>query len=417
MKTVLILGAGTGGTMVANKLAARLDDDWRIVVIDKDEAHLYQPGLLFIPFGIYNATDVVRTRRDFLPRRAEFLVSDIDLIDPDQRRVYLKSDYQTIDYDVLIVATGTHIRPDMTPGLMDGGGWRNNIYDFYTLHGAVALADALEKFDGGRLVINIAEMPIKCPVAPLEFAFLSDWYLRQHNRRYKTEIVFVTPLSGAFTKPIASSMLTQLLVDKGIEVVPDFNLAEVDNAKQVIRSYDEQEVAYDLLVTVPVNAGAQVIGHSGMGDELNYVQIDKHTLQSKRWDNVFVIGDAGNAPTSKAGSVAHFMLEALIENVLAYIEDEPLTGIFDGHANCFVETGFDKALLIDFNYETEPLPGMYPLPIIGPMTLLKESHTDHYGKLAFKWVYWNVLLKGLPLPVPTKMSMAGKHVQTVTQPA
>lgn len=409
MKTVLILGAGTGGTMVANKLAARLEDDWRIVVVDKDEAHLYQPGLLFIPFGIYNANDVVRTRRDFLPRRAQLIVSDIDLIDPDQRRVYLKSDFQSIDYDVLIVATGTNIRPDMTPGLLDGGAWRHTIFDFYTLHGAVALADALEKFDGGRLVINIAEMPIKCPVAPLEFAFLSDWYLKQHNRRHKTDITFVTPLSGAFTKPIASSMLTQLLVDKGIDVVADFSLSEVDTTKQVIRSYDDEEVGYDLLVTIPTNAGAAVIGHSGMGDELNYIQIDKHTLQSKRWENVFVIGDAGNAPTSKAGSVAHFMLDTLIENVLSYLAGQPLEAKFDGHANCFVETGFDKALLIDFNYETEPLPGMYPWPVVGPMTLLKESHTDHYGKLAFKWVYWNMLLKGRPLPVPNKMSMAGKH--------
>ncbi len=412
MKTMVILGAGTGGTMVANKLAARLEDDWRIVVIDKDEAHLYQPGLLFIPFGMYKAEDVVRTRRDFLPRRVEFIVSDIELIEPEQRRVHLTNNYQHVDYDVLVIATGTHIRPDLTPGLLDGGGWRNNIFDFYTLHGAVALADALEKFDGGRLVINIAEMPIKCPVAPLEFAFLADWYLKRHNRRHKTDIVFVTPLSGAFTKPIASAMLGGLLDEKGIQVVPNFSLSEVDNAKQVIRSYDDQEVGYDMLITIPTNAGAKVIGHSGMGDELNYVQIDKHTLQSKRWDNVFVIGDAGNAPTSKAGSVAHFMLDALLENVLSFINGKPLEARFDGHANCFVETGFEKALLIDFNYETEPLPGLYPLPGFGPMTLLKESHTDHYGKMAFKWVYWNLLLKGRPLPVPTKMSMAGKIVET-----
>jgi sulfide:quinone oxidoreductase len=182
----------------------------------------------------------------------------------------------------------------------------------------------------------------------------------------------------------------------------------VDNGKQTIVSYDEREVGYDLLVTIPTNMGADVIGRSGMGDELNFVPIDKHTLQSKKWGNVWVIGDAGNAPVSKAGSVAHFMLDTVTENLSRHMHDLAPLPTFDGHANCFIETGFDKGLLIDFNYEVEPLPGKYPLPGVGPFSLLEESRVNHLGKLAFRWMYWNLLIKGRDLPVSNQMTMAGK---------
>jgi sulfide:quinone oxidoreductase len=131
---------------------------------------------------------------------------------------------------------------------------------------------------------------------------------------------------------------------------------------------------------------------------------------------VFVIGDAANVPTSKAGSVTHFEGETLVENVQHYLRDEPLEPGFDGHANCFIETGFHKALLIDFNYDTEPLTGTYPVPYVGPLGLLKETRANHLGKLAFRWVYWNVLLRGRPIPLPAHMSMAGKHPVGDTSP-
>ena len=153
-----------------------------------------------------------------------------------------------------------------------------------------------------------------------------------------------------------------MLKSKGIHVVPDFALSDVDNARTRLLSYDKKEVGYDLLVTVPVNKGAEVIGRSGMGDELNYVETDKFTLQSRRWPNVWTIGDAADVPAAKAGSVAHFMADALVENLCHHIRGETLPSKFDGHANCFIESGFNRALLIDYNYNTEPMPGEFPLP-------------------------------------------------------
>ena len=408
MKTLLILGAGTGGTMVANKMSQALDPaEWRIIIVDRDENHYYQPGLLFIPFGIYTPNDVVKPKRNFLPLQVEVIFSDIELIEPDKNQVRLTRENKIINYDYLVVATGSHIHPEETEGMVDGG-WRKNVFDFYTLDGATALSNFFKFWKGGRMVVNVVEMPIKCPVAPLEFLFLADWFFQERGIRDKVEIVFATPLPGAFTKPRASAILGDMLDVKGIHLEPDFNIGEVDSGKNVIRSYDEREIEYDLLVTVPTNMGAEVIENSNMGDELNFVPIDKFTLQSDNWENVWVIGDAGNAPTSKAGSVAHFMLDVLVENMLRHMEGLEPQPKFDGHANCFIESGFEKGILIDFNYDVEPLPGKFPLPGFGPFSLLKESPVNHWGKMMFRWMYWNLLLKGEEMPFESQMTMAGK---------
>jgi sulfide:quinone oxidoreductase len=319
----------------------------------------------------------------------------------------LTKENKVINYDYLVIATGSHIHPEETEGLMDGG-WHKNIFDFYTIEGATALSRFLKFWKGGRLVLNIAEMPIKCPVAPLEFIFLADWFFHERGMRDKVEIVLATPLPGAFTKPRASAILGDLLEEKGINLEPDFNIMEVDNTKSLIRSYDEREIPFDLLVSIPTNMGSDVIERSDMGDELNFVPTDKHTLQSKKWENVWIIGDAGNTPTSKAGSVAHFMLDVLIDNILRHMEGLEPQPKFDGHANCYIESGFEKGILIDFNYDVEPLPGKFPLPGFGPFSLLKESAANHWGKMMFRWIYWNILLKGGEMPFESQMSMAGK---------
>ena len=408
MKTLLILGAGTGGTMVANKMAHNLDpNEWRIIIVDRDENHYYQPGFLFIPFGIYSSSDVVKPKRNFLPPTVDVIFSDIELIEPEKNQVRLARENKVIQYDYLVVSTGSHIHPEETEGMVDGG-WRKNVFDFYSLDGANALSNYLKFWKGGRMVVNVVEMPIKCPVATLEFLFLADWFFTERGIGDKVVIVFATPLPGAFTKPRASAVLGDMLENKGIHLEADFNIGEVDSGKNAIRSFDEREIEYDLLVTVPTNMGADVIERSGIGDELNFIPVDKFTLQSDKWENVWVIGDAGNTPTSKAGSVAHFMLDVLVENIQRHMEGLEPKPTFDGHANCFIESGFEKGILIDFNYDVEPLPGKFPLPGFGPFSLLKESPVNHWGKMIFRWMYWNLLLKGEEMPFESQMTMAGK---------
>ena len=410
MKTLLILGAGTAGTIMASTLRNKLPKgEWTITLVDRAPDHYYQPGYLFMPFGIYTENDVRRPMTRTVPRGIDYREADVDRVDAAANRVLLP-DGTEVPYDVLIIATGVHPAPEQVEGMVNGD-WRKNVHEFYTFEGAKALTERLKSWQGGRLVVHICEMPIKCPVAPLEFTFLADAWLQEKGLREKTEIVYVTPMSGAFTKPVASGILTRLLDEKRISVVHDFAIARVDAEKKAIVSWDEKEVPYDLLVTVPPNMGAEMIDRSGLGDELNYVPTDKHTLQCKAHANIFVIGDATDCPTSKAGSVAHFESEVLTENILHFIAGQPLRSRFDGHANCFIESGHGKAFLLDFNYDQEPVTGTFPLPALGPMRLLAESRLNHLGKMAFRWVYWNILLPGWPIPlVGHKMSLRGKNI-------
>ena len=412
MKRLLVLGAGTAGTMVVNKLRPRLDDDWQITVVDSSQEHHYQPGYLFIPFGTYRPDDVVRPTAHFIPDGVELVTGEVDVVETDHDRVLL-TDGTQLPYDQLVIATGTHPRRAETPGL-DGDEYGRTVHDFYTLEGATALRDVLADWPGGRLVVHIVEMPIKCPVAPLEFMFLAESFFAERGMRDKVELVYVTPLDGAFTKPVASKHLGTMLDVRDIALEPDFMVMEVDTDRNMLVSYDEREVPYDLLVTVPVNMGAEFVERSGLGDELNHVEVDKHTFLANDLENVFAIGDAASLPTSKAGSVAHFAVEVFVDNFMQHIHGRTMTGQFDGHANCFIESGHGKGMLIDFNYDVEPLPGKYPLPGIGPFSLLKETEANHWGKLMFKWTYWNVLLPGRELPLPAQMSMAGKTREEVT---
>ena len=410
MKNILILGAGTAGTMMANHLSRKTDHkNWTITVVDEHHTHYYQPGFLFIPFGIYDESDVIREKADFMPKKVKFINADVEVIKPELSQVILKTG-QTLDYNVLIVATGVKSTPAQVAGLLDSG-WLENSFEFYTMENSIALAKKLETWQGGKLVIHIAEMPIKCPVAPLEFTFLADAFFTEKKMRDKVEITYVTPASEAFTKPRSSAVLSHLMDEKNIRIVPDFYIESVDGTNRKINSYGGQSVDYDLLVTVPTNMGDEAIARSGMGDELNLVPTEKHTLRSKKYENVFVIGDATDLPSSKAGSVAHFQAETLTKNVLNFIAGQPLEDGFDGHANCFIESGFGKAFLIDFNYDVEPVEGRFPVPVIGPMSLLKQTRLNHWGKMAFKFIYWNILLKGLPMPgIPTRMSKLGKKL-------
>jgi sulfide:quinone oxidoreductase len=406
-KNLVVLGAGTAGTMVANKLRKRLpDSEWTITVVAKDDIHDYQPGYLFIPFGMNTPQQIRRSSRQFLSPDLTVVMAEVERVDAEANTVHLEGGRE-LPFDQLVIATGTTPRPDQTPGT-EGPEFHKSVGEFYTFEDAVALRDQLARFTGGRLVVHITELPIKCPVAPLEFAFLADDYFRKRGLRDQVEIVFVTPLDGAFTKPVASKTLGHLLEEKGITVETDFMIESIDQEERVIRSYDEREIAYDQLVTVPLNMGADFVAASGLGDELNYVPVDKHTNRSTAHDNIWALGDASNIPTSKAGSVAHFSVEVFEENFMDAIAGRPLSHSFDGHANCFVESGGGKALLLDFNYDTEPLTGSFPLPKVGPMSLLKESRANHLGKLAFRHIYWNALLPGRPLGLPSEMSMAGK---------
>jgi len=418
MKHIVILGAGTGGALAANLLSHRLDlARWTITVIDRAHLHVYQPGLLFLPFRMYGyqaQDDVVRAIEAPLPPGVQFVPAEVHLIDHEARKI--RTEQGDFPYDFLVCALGCRTAPEEIAGMAPNMG--RDVHTFYTLEGALAMQAPLAAMTEGRLVVDICEMPIKCPVAPLEFAFLADWHFRQKGVRDRIEISLVTPYTGAFTKPNANRILSQVADEKGIKVVPNFATSAVDADRRQIRTYDGRTVEYDLLCAIPPNLGPAVIDGSGLGDGAGYALTDPRTLQSRKAERIYLLGDNTNVATSKAGSVAHFEAETVVENLLREIDGKPPLQTFDGHANCFVETGDHKAMLLDFNYDIEPLEGSFPLPLMGPFSLLEESHFNHLGKLAFKWVYWNMLLPGhlpnVPL-LPAHMSFLGKDLTTSPQ--
>jgi len=410
---IVILGGGTGGTLAANRLRRMYDEnECRITVVDQDDDHVYQPGLLFVPFGVTTAAKLVRPRARQLRDGVEFCNAGVVRVDIDANLVHL-ADGGTLPYDVLVVATGARLLPEETDGLT-GPGWQEKVFTFYDLPGATALTSALRRFRRGRLVVDVVDLPIKCPVAPLEFCFLADAWLRRRGVRDDVELTYVTPLDGAFTKPVAAAALGGLLEERHIEFVTEFNTGEVDGTGGRLVSFDDREVPFDLAVVVPLHGGAAYVERSpGLRDELGFVPTDPHTLQSTVRPEIFALGDAAAVPTSKAGSVAHFEGEVLAGNIVRFLRGEELVAGFDGHTNCFIEGGSGKALLIDFNYDTEPLPGHFPTAVGLP--LLRESRLNHLGKLMFAPLYWHGLLPGRDIPgIPVRMPTAGKRRSSTT---
>lgn len=414
MARIVILGGGAAGSNIANRLRRRLAAEIdagvsEIIVIDQDDRHLYQPGLLFVPFGIYDAHDIVRSRREQLHHDITFRLDRVERLAPSDHEVVLDGG-ERLRYDVCVIASGAGPAPQVTEGLLDPAG-RHSIYDFYSLDGATALAGQLAAWGGGHLVIDVLDVPIKGPLAPLEFAFLADWYFTMRGIRGDVDLTFVTPLDGPFPTPACRQTLAELMEAKGVRVVPGFRTACVDVAARTLISWDDAVVPYDLLVTVPPHRGASFVRQTpGLGDERGFVCTDPRTLQSRLDAAIFAIGDATDLPVSKDATVAHFEGAVLDENIARFLDGVAPAPDFDGHDNCFVETGFDKALLLDYTYDTEPLPGKFPSPSLGPLSLLSESHLNHLARMAFKWVYWNVVLPGHGVPGwPHPLAPAGRE--------
>jgi sulfide:quinone oxidoreductase len=399
---ILILGAGTAGTEAAVVLKRSMRGA-RITVVDVDDTHIYQPGQLFLPFGDYAPEQLVKPRSSFIPDGVELVLSPVDSVDTQTQQVRL-ADGRRLGYDQLVIATGAHPSPDLLPGFSTTPG----VHHFYSIDAAMALKEALAGMTSGKLLVGIGGAQLKCPVAPLEFALLADAQLKTMGVRDDVEITFFTPLRGAFPRATCSIALAYVLLDRGIPLEGLFHASQITDG--AITSTDGRTLEFDLLVAAPPHVGADFIRRSGLGDELGFIPVDPGTTQAIGYDNVWVLGDAGATEAPKAGTVATYQMSAFAKNIRAVSRGEAPPARYDGHANCFVESGNGKALLIDFNYEVEPLYGHFLVPWVG-LPLLKESRLSHWAKLAFRYVYWAGLLRGHLARLPSRLIMLGKKRQ------
>jgi sulfide:quinone oxidoreductase len=371
---VLILGGGVGGTIVANLVAKQSSGKAHVTVVDATGIHVYQPGFLYVAVGQERPSALQRKETSLLRHDVSLVVERAARVDPVTRTVLLESG-RTLDYDHLLLATGSRTVMDEVPGA-------NDAHTFYTMDGAARLFEALEDFEGGSIVIGVAGIPYKCPPAPVEFVFLLDDYLRARGIRDKSEIKLLSPLNRAFTIEATSKLVQPILAERGIELTGFFNVESVDPVARTVSSLEGETVAYDLLVLVPPHRGQKVIEDSGLGDERGWVPVDKNTLRHTQFEQVWAIGDTTNIPISKSGSVAHYEASVVATEIIAAVKGEAAPAhVYDGKVMCFLETGRGEATTISFDYDHPPVS---PSP----------ARRWHWAKALFNKTYWHTVPQG-----------------------
>ncbi|HEX6869749.1 MAG TPA: FAD-dependent oxidoreductase [Micromonosporaceae bacterium] len=408
MKRLLVLGAGTAGTMMVNQLRRRLDRfDWAITVVDQAMTHVFQPGLLLVPFGSYTAEDVTRPRPELLGDGINLIHGEIDHICARTHTVAL-ADGRQLPYDYLVIATGCTTRPDHTPGML-GRHWQQSIFDFYHLEGAVRLHEALRDFPGGRLVVHVADLPVRAPGAPLAFATLADSYLRREGRRDQVEIIYATPVPAAVaTAPahLGAGFGGGAGHGPDITIEAGFVVERVDEATKSLVSYDGRRIRFDLLVTVPLNMGADFIARSGLGDAYNYVPVDPHTSRSLADDAIFAVGDASSVPgRPKSGAVAAATAEAFVRYFCEHVADPARVGrpagtvsvLATGRTRSEPRRGAGLAYAELVNAEAasdEPAPAstaLDPFALSRRLGASRANPVNHWNELTSRWAYWHLV--------------------------
>ena len=370
---VVVVGGGTGGSVLANDLADRLEPeldsrDVRVTLINDDPEHVYKPVWLYVPFGQREPADGRRSLEDLVDDAVEVTIDRVSDIDTDSQRLRVRGSPQPIDYDYLVVATGSTLAPDRIPGLAEAG------HDYYTESGATELRDELLGFTQGELVLSVVGTPHMCPAAPLEFVFMADDWLREQGRRADVDITYTYPIQRVHGNPHIAEWARPIMEDRDINVETFFNAESVDPEAETITAMEGTELDYDLLVTIPPHAGVDLIEEAGLGDD-GWVDVDKYTLEAEAAENVYALGDTADTGVPNAGSVAHYQAGVVGQRLASEIRGRPPTATYDGKTLCFIETGMDAASFVEFDYETPPSPA-------------PPSEKIHWSKLAYNESYW-----------------------------
>jgi sulfide:quinone oxidoreductase len=370
---IVIVGGGTGGSVLANDLAGRLEDeiaegDIDVTLVNDGPDHVYKPVWLYVPFGKREPEDGRRRLSELVDDRINLRNDRVSEIDTNAKQLRYQNAATPVDYDHLVLATGSTLAPEEIPGLAEGG------HDYYSEDGAVALREELLSFTEGHLVLSVIGTPHMCPAAPLEFVFMADDWFRKRGLRENIDITYTYPINRVHGNPNIAEWANPLMDERDINIETFFNIEEVEPDSKVATSMEGVDVDYDLLVGIPPHRGVDLIKEAGLGDN-GWVSVDKHTLEAENADDVYAIGDAAETGVPKAGSVAHYQAGVVAQRLSSAVRGYPATAFYEGKTLCFIETGMDEASFVEFDYENPPNP-------------VPPSQKLHWSKLAYNEAYW-----------------------------
>ncbi|MFC7187755.1 NAD(P)/FAD-dependent oxidoreductase [Halorubrum yunnanense] len=369
---VVIVGGGTGGSVLANDLADRLEPeldagDVEVTLVNDGPDHVYKPVWLYVPFGRREPVDGRRRLDELVDDAVDLRIDRVTDVDTGADRLRF-DDGPPADYDRLVLATGSTLEPERIPGLAEGG------HDFYGESSATALREELLSFTEGELVLSVIGTPHMCPAAPLEFVFMVDDWFRERGLREDVEITYTYPIQRVHGNPHIAEWARPIMEERDIDVETFFNAESVDPDAETIASIEGTELEYDLLVSIPPHGGVDLIEEAGLGDD-GWVDVDKHTLEAEAAENVYALGDTADTGVPNAGSVAHYQAGVVGRRLASEVRDRPATATYDGKTLCFIETGMDAASFVEFDYENPPSPA-------------PPSEKLHWSKLAYNESYW-----------------------------
>jgi sulfide:quinone oxidoreductase len=370
---VLVLGAGFGGLELSTRLSEQLGDDVEVVLIDQADGFVFGFSKLDVMFGRTTGEAVQHSYRDLLKPGVTFVQSTIRSIDPEARRV--ETDAGSFDGDVLVVALGADLHPGATPGLLEAG------HEFYTVPGAFAGREVLERFDGGHVVVGVTSTPFKCPPAPSETALLVHDLLTRRGLRDRSQISLVMPLGRPIPpSPEASAALLEAFAERGIDWHPERIVRSLDPGRRVAALADGDEMPFDLFLGVPVHRAPQVVQDSGLCVD-GWIPVDELTLETAYAD-VYAVGDVTSIGTPKAGVYAERQAAVVAERIIARHREITASSTYDGQGTCYLEFGNDRVARVEVTFRNGQAPvGEFQ----APSDRLVEDKADFGSSRVRRW--------------------------------
>ena len=370
---IIVLGAGFGGLELTTRLSDEFGDDIEIVLIDKGDGFVFGFSKLEVMFGRSPAEAVHHPYADLVKPGVQFVQATIGSIDPAAKRV--ETDAGTFEGDILVVALGADLHPELTPGLVEGGN------EFYTVAGAFALQEILANFEGGRVIVGVTSTPFKCPPAPSETALLLHDFLTDRGLRDQSEISLMMPLGRPIPpSPAASDALLVAFAERDIHWHPETLVRELDPDRKVAIMADGAEMAYDLFLGVPVHRAPTVVEESGLAVD-GWIPVDPLTLETS-FPDVYAVGDVTSVGTPKAGVFAEGQAVVVADAISARLRDADGAGTYDGKGTCYLEFGHDQVAIVEVTF----LSGQAPVgDMVGPSSALAADKVEFGTTRIRRW--------------------------------